>query len=192
MLELDLFPDGAFQRSATLAAPGIRLTLTRRWSFGPMACVIGNNPSDADATSDDPTSRWWNRWFRTNGYGGYTAVNLYPFCSPDPAVCRAFIARAIAGEQPYQTALFETNPATIIATMQQSVAAFACWGNLAKDQAHVTGLFTQVAKKLDKPVDLLCWGTTNSKAPVHPMARGRSRIDPNAPALAWRSFPPSA
>ena len=65
--QADLFAGASYERTATFAAPGIRLTLTRRWARGPIACVIGHNPSDADADKDDPTSRWWNRWFAAAG-----------------------------------------------------------------------------------------------------------------------------
>ena len=68
---------------------GNRITLTRIWNAElPMALVIGCNPSTADGLSDDPTVRWWNKWFRANGFGGYVAMNLYPFCTSSPVECR--------------------------------------------------------------------------------------------------------
>ena len=185
----DLFGTRAFERSATFATPDIRLALTRRWAVGPIACVIGHNPSDASADIDDPTSRWWARWFKTNGYAGYTAVNPYPFCSADPAACRAITARAIAGEEPYRTALFETNPETIVEIIARSLAVFVCWGGIARDPAFIERLLTDIEARIGKPLHLQCWGTTQSGAPIHPLARGKSRIDPNAPAAPWHRNP---
>ena len=183
--QADLFAGASYERTATFSGPGIRLTLTRRWARGPVACVIGHNPSDADADKDDPTSRWWNRWFAANGYAGYTAVNLYPFCSPDPAACRALVERAAAGEEPWRTALAETNPAIIAETIASSNAAFVCWGGIARDQDHIAALLSDVERRAGRPLDLQCWGLTKDGAPTHPMARGRNRIDPNAAPIPF-------
>ena len=86
--ELDLFGAPYIRRDAVFSGDD-RLELRRWWDdTGPWACVIGCNPSTADALADDPTSRWWNRWFRAFGFRGYSAVNLYPFCTSSPAECR--------------------------------------------------------------------------------------------------------
>jgi hypothetical protein len=61
-----------------------------------MACVIGHNPSTADGTKEDPTTRWWNAWFQLFGFGGYVAVNLYPWMSPNPAEIYALSTGLIA------------------------------------------------------------------------------------------------
>lgn len=60
----DLFGDPLMKRSASFGGYGTRWKLTREWGPGPRALAIGCNPSDADALQDDPTSRWWNAWFR--------------------------------------------------------------------------------------------------------------------------------
>jgi hypothetical protein len=80
---LDLFGAPMLQRRARFV-DGDRIELHRRWGPGPLACVIGHNPSDAGDDRDDPTSRWWIDWFTLFGFGGYVAVNLYPFVTPDP------------------------------------------------------------------------------------------------------------
>lgn len=183
--QADLFAGASYERTATFAGPGIRLTLTRRWARGPTACIIGHNPSDADAEKEDPTSRWWNRWFTANGYAGYIAVNLYPFCSPDPAACRALIERAIHGEEPWRTALAEINPAIIATVIANSSTVFACWGGIARDPDYIAALLGDVERRLARPIDIQCWGITKDGAPTHPMARGRNRIHPNAKAIPW-------
>src|SRR3954471_5289282 len=87
MSELDLFGNEQMHRTARFVGAE-RIELGRRWGVGPKACMIGCNPSDADAFKDDPTCRWWIEWCRHFGFGGFTAVNLYPFCTSSPAECR--------------------------------------------------------------------------------------------------------
>ena len=64
----DLFGKEIMERTAIFSGEE-RLELGRRWGPGPIACVIGCNPSTADANGDDPTSLWWNAWFQLFGFG---------------------------------------------------------------------------------------------------------------------------
>lgn len=185
---LDLLCDPAMQRDATFLRPGVRLTLSRRWGPGPRACVIGCNPSDADALKDDPTSKWWNRWFQHYGFGGYDAVNVFPFCSPSPAVCKAKVRGAFAGEWHDQDALQE-NGSHVASLAKQADQVFVCFGNIANDIDHgyVEYVIEMIQTGEEPWPDLWCWETTGSGAPTHPMARGKHRIDPLQPALLWRA-----
>src|SRR4051812_29487919 len=89
-------------RSATLSQCGTyRWTLTRRWAEGARVCFIGLNPSTADRRDDDPTMRRWTHFARSWGYGGFTAVNLYPYRSSCPAECREWAEPAMTGPDWY-------------------------------------------------------------------------------------------
>jgi hypothetical protein len=90
-VQIDLFgqplaTEPEILRSARFVDDG-RIELHRRFGDGRTACVIGHNPSEAGGDRDDPTSRWWNRWFPRFGFGAYTAVNLYPWICSAPAEC---------------------------------------------------------------------------------------------------------
>ena len=68
-----------------------RYTLWRPWNGilgkkGPP--VLGNwiNPSTADESKNDPTTRLVLKWIRDNGYGDYIATNPFAIRGSDPAV----------------------------------------------------------------------------------------------------------
>lgn len=184
---LDLLGDPVLQRDATFPRAGVRLTLSRRWGPGPRACVIGCNPSDADALKDDPTSKWWNRWFQHYGFGGYDAVNVFPFCSPDPRVCKARVAAIWDGEW-YDRDALHANFSHVAETAKAADQVFVCWGNIARDIDFdcVEQVIEEIQSNEEPWPDLWCWGKTGSGAPTHPMARGKHRIDPLQPAMLWR------
>lgn len=57
---------------------------TRIWSDGPMVGWIMLNPSTADATTEDPTSRRVTAFSRAWGYGGLVVANLYAYRATNP------------------------------------------------------------------------------------------------------------
>jgi hypothetical protein len=185
---LDLLGDPVMRRDATFLRPGVRLTLSRRWGPGPIACVVGCNPSDADALKDDPTSKWWNRWFQHYGFGGYDAPNVFPFVSPDPRVCKARVAKIWAGEWHDRDAL-HANLSHVAKLAKAADQVFVCWGNIAHDIDFdcVQQVIEEIQSNEGPWPDLWCWGTTKSGAPTHPMARGKHRIDPLAAPILWRA-----
>lgn len=188
MIDVDLFGEPVLRRSAFFPAPGIRRTLGRRWGPGPVACVIGCNPSDAGEDSDDPTSLWWNRWFQHYGFGGYDAVNFYSFVASNPGICRERVRNAFAGYWHDRDELF-ANRDHVARVAKTADQVFVCFGNIANDidwewnESVIEEILTGVAPY----PDLWCWGKTKSGAPTHPMARGKHRIDPLAPAQLWRA-----
>lgn len=185
---LDLFGDPVMQRDARFLCDGVRLTLSRQWAPGPRALVIGCNPSDADALKDDPTSKWWIRWFQHYGFGGYDAVNMFPFCSPDPSVCKVRVKDAWAGEW-YDRDALQHNGAHVAKLAKSADQVFVCFGNIANDIDcdWVEMVIEDIQTGTSPWPDLWCWGTTKSGAPTHPMARGKHRIDPLQAPILWRA-----
>lgn len=183
----DLFGEPVLRRTAHFPSPGIRARLTRDWAPGPRAFVLGCNPSDADAEGDDPTSRWWNRWFAFFGFGGYDAGNLYPFCTSDPQLCRKRAEEAIGGPAwDDQDALFANRDA--VARMAKAAdQVFVCFGAIAWDAGWIQEVVEAIQSGPAPWPDLWCWGVTASGAPKHPMARGAHRIDPQQRPILWKA-----
>jgi hypothetical protein len=187
----DLFPDQGVNRWQ-IADEDCRYVLGVVWDKTlPIACVIGCNPSSADNEKDDPTSKWWERWFRHFGYGGYIALNQYPFRTSSPDECRR-IVRGIVDQNDYwaRDRLHFDNLGEIRRHAKKSAAVFACWGNIAWDDEWTNEIVEEIQTGEAPYPDIMCWGTTKSGAPIHPMARGKHRIDPLRPAILWRAATP--
>lgn len=183
----DLFGAPTMTRSADFLRPGVRLALRRNWGPGPIALVIGCNPSTADGLDDDPTSKWWNRWFEHYGFGGYTAMNLYPFCSPSPAECRRIVAGIDAGDWSARDAQHHVNIPRLVEAAKKAAQVFVCWGAIAWDDDLIEHVVEEIQSGGAPYPDLWCWGTTASGAPTHPMARGKHRIDSLVAPKLWRA-----
>lgn len=182
----DLFGEPILRRSAEFVA-GNRIVLSRRWGPGPVACVIGHNPSDAAADRDDPTSRWWNRWFELFGFGGYNAVNLYPFVTADPAECRRIADGAWHGDWAARDAMHFVNLPRLVEVAKGAHQVFVCWGAIAADNEWVEAVIEEIQSGFEPCPDLWCWGTNGDGSPKHPMARGKHRIPPDQKPILWRA-----
>lgn len=184
---LDLLGDPVMQRSAFFPRPGIRRTLSRRWAPGPRALVIGCNPSDADAMRDDPTSRWWNRWFQLFGFGAYDAVNLQSFCTSSPADCRRRVESAMEGYDWHDRDEIFANLSHVVGMAKAADQVFVCWGAIAWDDDWIDHVVEEIQTGEAPWPDLWCWGKTASGAPKHPMARGKHRIPVDQKPILWRA-----
>jgi hypothetical protein len=183
----DLFGFPVIERRADFDGKN-RLRLIHRWGPEPIACVIGHNPSDADGTKDDPTSRWWNRWFALYGFGGYVAVNLYPWCSAQPVdvyrIVQEIYARRDWGAR---DELHYVNLPTVVAEAKRAHQVFVCWGAIARDDAWIERVIEEIQTGEGPWPDLWCWGKTAAGAPKHPMARGLHRIPADQAPILWRA-----
>lgn len=184
----DLLGDPVLKRSARFARPGVRLVLSRDWAPGPRALVLGCNPSTADTDKDDPTSRWWNAWFQLFGFGGYDAMNLYPFCTSDPAACREITERINFGnDYGARDDLHFVNLPLLVEKAKAAQQIFVCWGAIAWDDAWIEHVVEEIQTGIEPYPDLWCWGKTNSGAPKHPLARGKHRIPADQDPILWRA-----
>ncbi len=183
---VDLFGHLVIHRSAHLVGD-CRYSLTRKWGPGPKACVIGHNPSTADGLQDDPTTRWWNAWFQLFGFGGYVAVNLYPWRSPDPADVYRRVDGIDGGDWAARDDLYYRNLESVTHWAMAVDLVFVCWGAIARDCAWLDHLIEEIQTGVEPHPDLWCWGKTASGAPKHPMARGIHRIPADQKPILWRA-----
>lgn len=183
---LDLFGHPVIHRSAHITGD-CRWTLTRKWGPGPRACVIGHNPSTADGLQDDPTTRWWNAWFQLFGFGGYVAVNLYPWRSSDPAEVYRRVDSIDGGDWSARDDLYYSNLDTVVSWAKAADQVFVCWGAIARECNWLDHVIEEIQSGVAPYPDLWCWGKTGSGAPKHPMARGARRIPPDQKPILWRA-----
>jgi hypothetical protein len=182
----DLFGRGV-ELDAVFHGDNCRLTLTRRWGPGPIAFVIGCNPSDASHLKEDPSSRWMTRWFQEYGYGGYDLGNLYPFITPHPKVCRKLVESIEGGAWDIRDDLHFVNLPHIVQKAKTAHKVFVCWGAIAWDIDWVNHVVEEIQSGEAPYPDLWCWGMTGSGAPKHPMARGVHRMEWDAKPMIWRA-----
>lgn len=182
---LDLFGHETMVRDAVFIGDE-RIELVRRWGPGPIACVIGCNPSTANALQDDPTSLWWNAWFQLFGFGGYRAVNLYPFCTSSPAECRKRAEWHLTDDWFARDRMFDIQ-AHVGKVAKAADQVFVCWGNIAWDDMWIEHVIQEIHEGVEPYPDLWCWGKTKSGAPTHPMARGKYRIPRDQKPILWRA-----
>ncbi|PZU59861.1 MAG: hypothetical protein DI547_05125 [Sphingobium sp.] len=183
----DLFGNEVLERDAVFVH-GDRIELHRRWGPGPTACMIGHNPSDAGADRDDPTSKWWINWCRLFGFGGYVAVNLYPFVTADPRECYRIVDEINGGVNwGARDALHYVNLPAVVAAAKAADQVFVCWGGIARDDMWIDHVIEEIQTGVGPYPDLWCWGKTGSGAPKHPMARGVHRIAPDQQPILWRA-----
>ena len=183
----DLFGAPIMQRDAQFARPGVRKLISRSWGPGPRALVIGCNPSSADAAVDDPTSRWWNAWFKLFGFGGYDAANLYPFCTASPAECQERVGNAVGGPNWDDRDDLFANLDFVVRLAKQADQVFVCWGAIAWDHVWVKHVVEHIQTGEAPYPDLWCWGKTGAGAPKHPLARGAHRIPKDQTPILWRA-----
>jgi len=182
---IDLFGNPVMQRAATFVA-GNRVELHRRWAPGPIACMIGHNPADADADRDDMTTRWWIEWCRLFGFGGLVAVNLYPFVSADPADVYRIVREIDAGLNWAARDARDANVDAVVSAAKSADKVFACWGAIARDPVWIDHVVEAIQDGEEPWPHLWCWGKTKNGAPKHPMARGLHRIAPDQKPVLWR------
>ncbi len=175
-------------RSADLSRCGtFRWTLTRTWSTGPHVCFIGLNPSTADHRVDDPTVRRWTHFARAWGYGGFTAVNLYPFRSASPEDCRRWSDYLSNGPDWYARDALHSGLDMVRAEAKAAALTVACWGVGTWDPHWVDHVVEDIQSGEAPWPDLHCFALAKDGSPVHPMARGRHRIPDHARPTLWRA-----
>ncbi len=163
-----------------------RWTLHRQWAEGPKVCYIGHNPSTADGSIEDPTTRAWAHFARSNGYGGYLAVNLYPFRSSDPKACRDWAEFESNGPDWHARDVMMENIDLVASVAKQCAIVVASWGAIAQDEAMVDRIIEEIQTGEVPYPSIYCLGTTASGAPKHPLARGKHRIPRDQRFQLWR------
>jgi hypothetical protein len=158
----------AMERSATFDSTGCyRYYLGRHWSqAGSSLTIIMLNPSQADASRDDPTLRRCIGLAQGWGFGAIAVVNLFAYRSPHPRVLRQVADPIGPG-----------NNAALAEATQQADQILLAWGNwggwLARDRAVLELLIPHQAK-------LRCLGRNRTGQPRHPLYIPRA-----APLMPW-------
>jgi hypothetical protein len=149
------------EASAELSRCGCyRYALRRCWDpSAPLVLFIGLNPSTADATVDDPTSRVCMGYARRWGYGGLLIGNLFALRSTDPAGLR--VVRDPVGPR---------NDARLRGLQEAAALVVCAWGEggayRARDQ--------EVLARLRAPH---CLSRLRSGRPGHPLYK-RADLEP--------------
>lgn len=158
---MDLFGDNG----ATISDCGrYRYRLWRWWGHGPKVTFVMLNPSTADATVPDPTTTRCIGFARSWGYGSIELVNLFPWRAKDP---KALVAAHKAGENIWQSRIRNNH---VAAALRRSDTVVVAWGahKLAGDEWLTMPLASDDLHGYDCS-ELMCFGTTKSGAPLHPL-----------------------
>ena len=194
MIQSQLFPQPVRGDARFSACGKIRWTLSRTWDDAlPTALVIGNNPSNAGADKNDPTVLRWNHFFRAWGFGGYTAVNKYPWISADPRECWERAEGAIKGPAwGDRDDLFFVNLPLVVSNAKTADQVFVCWGKARNDDDHLftEHLIEEIQTGEEPWPDLWCFGKNGDGSPRHPMSRGKSRVPDDQRPMMWRTVQP--
>jgi hypothetical protein len=125
--------------------------LGRFWEEGPIACVIGLNPSTADDRLDDPTNRRLIGLLKAQSFGGYWLINLIPESTPYPDRLGKHTRR-----------LSNKNQSVIHETVTNTDAVILAWGAGADRCPFRYGL-------VEGFIDPQCFGVTQQGEPKHPL-----------------------
>lgn len=134
-----------------------RYLLERRWGAGRLLPFIMLNPSTADAEEDDPTIRRCIRFAQREGFDGIRVANLYAYRATDPKELGE------AGDR-----FGPDNNLTLIDLAryahENSTPIVCAWGaNEHAPYGAATAMEWLTTSKL------VCFGTTMSGAPRHPL-----------------------
>jgi hypothetical protein len=169
-----------------------RWTLRRTWDKAlPVLLVVMFNPSRADGLDDDPTIRLVCQIASHNGYGGIVVVNAVPLRSSSP---ESAIRLALQWENP----LHHEDPATVcVVQLQRNLevirAELARAGDVllgygalgARCPSWMTVVIEAMIEALTDSQTVYCLGTTKDGHPLHPLARGKMKVRPNAKLIPW-------
>jgi hypothetical protein len=148
---------------AVISADGdYRYRLWRTWDDEkPAVAFIMLNPSTADATTDDPTTRRCIGYAEDWGYGRLVVGNLFAFRSTDPRQL-----------EDHSAAVGPDNDEHLLAIRDEAEKIIVAWGTHGslRDRDH------RVAHLLD--ADLYALDTTQDGQPAHPLYQPAD-IDPN-------------
>ena len=162
----------------------IRWRLARVWGNRPPVLWLMCNPSNANALIDDPTISRCVNFTKAWGFTSLQVCNVYPWVSSSPEAVKRKIrdARGYDSFEALAPAL-KRNEGIVRRVALASAMIVAAWGEIAAFDIY-TGHFATILQEAG--VDLHCLAVGRNGAPMHPLARGRSRIPAGAKPLLWR------
>jgi hypothetical protein len=171
---------------------GCRFWLKRAWGAGPLIAWVMCNPSNADATRDDPTMLRVMEFSASWGFGSCVVINIIPFISSSPDEALAWAKRAdywmIDGDpRTPEWRQWQDNIEACSAMIAAAKTHIVAWGNHADRYA---GAWLQdIAENCNPddcelpPIEWLCLGTNSNGSPRHPLSRGKNRVPPDFKAV---------
>lgn len=157
MKQLQLIDTGRASAAEFSPCRRWRWTLTRVWDpTKPVIAFVGLNPSIADETQLDNTTKKCVKWAKRDGFGKFVMLNLYGIVSTDPAGLKAV-------EDP----VGRDNDFWIRATFRQAKAVVFCWG-ATLNQFTADRIAAVEAMAREAGLVPLCPGHTKAGFPLHP------------------------
>lgn len=156
-------PAETLQRTAVFDETGrYRYQLGRRWRpDGPAVAFVMLNPSQADATRDDPTLRACLQFAQRWDYASLSVVNLFGYRTPHPTTLKTAVDPVGPENDEYLL--------KAILAAQRVVLAWGNWGSLqGRDRTILTLLRPHQAK-------LSCLKINRSGQPRHPLYISRNQ-----------------
>jgi hypothetical protein len=136
-----------------------RFKLTRVWDLTrPVICVIGVNPSIADAQKNDPTIRKVINFARRWGAGGFNMLNLNPHISTEPADALEIVDEPIMLE----------NDGFVRRAIHSSRVVCA-WGTSASKFIWAMKRMQSLLSDPENFCSIECLGVTKEGYPRHPL-----------------------
>ena len=129
-----------------------RYVLYRIWDKSkPLVMFIGLNPSKADETIDDPTTKRCINFAKSWGYGGIFVTNLFAYRTNSPSKMKS-----------YDDPIGEENDKWIKIFSKKAEIIIAAWGN--------NGIYLNRARVIEKYIsNLKCIKKNKSGEPSHPL-----------------------
>lgn len=176
------------RRSADFSTCGLhRYRLDRWWSDEPRALVCMRNPSTAGAGRDDPTICRLRALLQDRpGIGGFTVVNADDRIAIDPRDLDAWLA---GQDVATMKVMRQANLVRMLPLAKAAPVRIVAWGNLLAPGLHADRVIA--ALSLDGAHPLHAFALTGDGAPIHPMARGRSRVPLGMPLIEWWATRPT-
>jgi len=153
------------ESSAIISSCGLyRYVLQRRWGAGTQCLFVGLNPSTADGSTDDATTRKCISLASSWGFSGMTIANLFAVRCRHPQILST-----------HRDPIGPENDRFLLPAIEQSHTLVAMWGNHGLKSYGLSARRDQCILSLSN--DWQCVGITQQGAPRHPLyVTNRSRL----------------
>lgn len=137
---------------------------------GPVAAILGVNPSTADATVNDATIRKDMGFARRHGWSRIIKGNKFEYRATDVKVLRT-VADPVGPDA----------DAHLASIMRDADVVVAAWGPLAKLPPQLRTRWRRVVKIANEVgCDLMCFGTAQDGQPLHTLM-----LSYETPLIRW-------
>lgn len=167
-LKMELFDSG---KGAEFSKCGnYRYKLWRIWDEDlPKAMCIGLNPSNANASKNDPTINYLVSMLTILGYGGFYMMNLFAWISSKPE-------ELLMCDNPLGD---NENKLKEVAKLCDDV--IVCWGNFKQAKQRIEEVLPQYP-------NAKCFGKNANGTPYHPLALMYNGTSKNPQLFQYKNF----